>query len=479
MMRSQLFINSLSLLSNRLIQGISTFALTTVIARSLGAEHLGQYILAIGYYYIFVTLFGLGLKTLFTSELAKKDEEISVYLVSGSLLQFVLSIIAYLLLLLVVFLMPYSSETSMICDIMGLSVIPFALSNITESIFQAQERMHLIAISTSPIYLLRVGVMISIALNFSHPIEYIAVTMVVSEVLILCLQWSILMQTVQPEWKIDLDFMKDSFYAAKILFAIDSVGVVAGKLDLLLISLLGNEILIGIYGAIGQLIQPFQIVCNSLCLAIFPKISNSVLLGKEVQRDNTENYLNILFCILLPVIPIVFFYYGLDVLIFVYKSPDFSRGVIPLQITSMTVIAFPIVRLFNYVLLANGMEKYNLIEVVITTILGSLLGIFLISKYQLIGAAWTGVVMYICSCGIANYAIYNHLFKIRWPRVLIRSTIISGLMVLLLSTIEQFNLNLLSNIVITFSFYMLALISVLMSRSDRTSILHQFLNNRS
>ena len=189
MKQVQLLVNSLSLLGNRLIQGISTFTLTTVIARNLGADQLGQYILALGYYSVFVTFFGLGLRTLFTRELAREGERASVYLVSGSLVQLILSIIAYILLATVVFLMPYSAETSTICYILGLSVIPFALSNITEAIFQAQERMHLIAISTSPIYLLRVGAMILVVLNSTHAIEYIAAIMVLSEVLILILQW--------------------------------------------------------------------------------------------------------------------------------------------------------------------------------------------------------------------------------------------------------------------------------------------------
>ena len=237
MKQMQLLINSLSLLGNRLIQGISTFTLTTVIASNLGADQLGQYILALGYYSVFVTFFGLGLRTLFTRELAREGEKASVYLVSGSLLQLILSIIAYILLATVVFLMPYSAETSTICYILGLSVIPFALSNITEAIFQAQERMHLIAISTSPIYLLRVGAMILVVLNSTHAIEYVAAIMVISEVLILILQWLLLMRTVKPQWKIDLPFISDSFKAAKTLFAIDGVGVIAGKIDILLISL--------------------------------------------------------------------------------------------------------------------------------------------------------------------------------------------------------------------------------------------------
>ena len=81
MKQMQLLINSLSLLGNRLIQGISTFTLTTVIASNLGADQLGQYILALGYYSVFVTFFGLGLRTLFTRELAREGERASVYLV--------------------------------------------------------------------------------------------------------------------------------------------------------------------------------------------------------------------------------------------------------------------------------------------------------------------------------------------------------------------------------------------------------------
>ena len=50
--KRKLTINSIALLANRLTQGIATFILTAAIARTLGAESLGQYLLAINYYYI-------------------------------------------------------------------------------------------------------------------------------------------------------------------------------------------------------------------------------------------------------------------------------------------------------------------------------------------------------------------------------------------------------------------------------------------
>lgn len=479
MKQIQLLINSLSLIGNRLVQGIATFILATAIARNLGADRLGQYILAISYYSVFVTFFGLGLRTLFTRELSKDSSKISIYLVSGSLLQLIISIIAYVLLVLVVFIMPYSDETSLICYILGLSVIPFALSNITEAIFQAQERMHLIAASTSPIYMLRVGVMVWVVLNIANPIEYVAAIMAISEVAIWLLQWSILTRTVKPEWKIDRQFMWDSFQSAKTLFAIDGIGVISGKIDVLLISLLGSEVLIGIYGGIRQLFQPFEIICGSLSSAIFPRMANAVTLGKKAQKASIENFLDLLLCISLPLIPSIFFYYGRDLLIFMYKRPEFSQGEIPLKIIAISAMLYPALRLSNYILLANKMEKYNLAEVAITTVFGSLVGIFLIPQYRLIGAAWMSVSMAVCSLGISTYAIQTRLFKIDWLRVLRRPISLVGLMLCLLFVLQYFHFNLVYNLTINIGFHVIAIGVILSNQLGGLAAIQKNLSERS
>jgi O-antigen/teichoic acid export membrane protein len=152
--------NSFSLLINRLTQNITTFVLVASIARGLGAYQLGQYMLAFNFYYVFMTLASQGLKTLFTREIARNPDETPIYLVSGSFLQLIFCAIAYVALGVTVFALPYSEETSIVCYIMGLIIIPFSLSNVTEAVFQAKEKMHLIAISTVPIYILRLGIII-------------------------------------------------------------------------------------------------------------------------------------------------------------------------------------------------------------------------------------------------------------------------------------------------------------------------------
>lgn len=431
--------NSLALLVNRLTQGIATFVLTTVIARNLGAYELGQYVLAISYYYIFVTFVGQGLKTLFTRELAREAEATPVYLVSGTFLQLILSIIGYVLLVVVVFLLPYNPDTSMVCYIMGLAVIPFALSNITEAIFQAQENMHLIAITTVPIYILRTAIMIWFV-NLKYSVNQIAVIMVISEVIVLITQWTYLVNTIKPAWQIQKEFMIKSLYSVRTFFAIDASGIIAGKMDILLISLLGSEFLVGLYGMISQLMQPFIIVSNSVSLAAFPAMSKAVSLGKEKQKSETENVLEILLSMSIPFIIGVSIFAN-ELIVLIYNDPKFLEANLPLQINVFTLIASPFVRSFGYLLVANGLEKFNLLEVIVTTVSGGVSGVILISKYKLIGAALMKIVMAFSACGLLTYAVYNRLFFIDLWRVMRRPMLIGSLMLIIFLLLKTLNLD--------------------------------------
>ena len=154
--RGKLLGNSLSLLTNRLGQSLSALVIVTLVARMLGAHALGQYMLAFSFYFVVMTIVAQGFKTLFTREMAKDATRAGDYLVSGSVLQLGCALIGYLALVALVSALPYSAETSAICVLFGVMLIPYALSNVTESVFQAFDKMHFIAISTAPVYLLRV-----------------------------------------------------------------------------------------------------------------------------------------------------------------------------------------------------------------------------------------------------------------------------------------------------------------------------------
>jgi O-antigen/teichoic acid export membrane protein len=433
--KRQLISNSVSMLVTKLVQSGTSFVLTTAVARTLGAEALGQYLLALTYFYIFVNIVSQGLKTLFTREVSIQPEKTAAYLVSGTLLQFFLSIIGYAGMVLVIYLLPYSNEASDICYVLGLAIIPFALSNITESILQAQEEMHLITISTAPIYILRVLVIIWV-MSQKFGIAYVAGIFVISELLIFIIQWLLLISKVKPKWQIDLDFMRSMLLSARTLFAIEGMGIIASRIDVLSLSLLGNEFLLGLYGAVGQLMQPFGLISKSLTLAAFPRMSKAIQFGKEQQRQEAENTIKLLLCMGLP------FFVGIvvfsdEILTFVYHDSSFLQANMIIKIFAFLLIPTVFSSVFSYVLIANGLEKFTLVEVSIATTLGALSSIVLIPIYELLGAALASLVMSLSSLIILIYAMHKKLFSINLWRVISLPLTISSLMLMVMLILKQ------------------------------------------
>ncbi|MBD2526392.1 oligosaccharide flippase family protein [Nostoc sp. FACHB-133] len=430
--------NSLSMIVNRLAQSITAFVLTAAIARTLGAEALGQYLLAYSYYFIFVGIASQGLKTLFTRELAREPEKTPVYLMSGTWLQLIFSFFSYGALVIVVFLLPYSSTTSTLCYIMGLTIIPFALSNITEAVFQAQEKMHLIAIATVPVYAIRLIIMIW-AMQLKYGIGYLGAILFLSETLILIIEWIFISRLVKIQWQIDGKFVINTIKSARTFFAIEAISVVTGRIQILILSLLGNEFLVGLFGGIAQLLQPFSIIANSMILAMFPRFSKAVDQGREKQKQTAETIIEILLIMALPLF-LGLLFFGKDLLIFVYDS-SFAQANLALRLSAISLVFLPFIRSLSYLLVANGFEIVNLREVVITTIFGSLGGVVLVSRYQLLGAALMVLLMTTLGFSQYIYFTYTRLFSLNLWRIMRRPLIISVLMLPIFILLQKINLD--------------------------------------
>jgi len=428
MLGKRLLGNSFSVFVTRLTQSITTFALSALIARLLGAYELGQYLLAFGYYFIFMSLASQGFKVLFTRELSRNPEQTPTYLVSGTLLQLLFSTIAYAVLVLIVYLLPYQDDTTLVCYVMGLTIFPFSLSNISESIFQSKEKMYLITITTVPVYILRLPLMLW-AMQAGYGVVGLGLVMFLSEILILLLQWGLLLRSVVPCWKVDRIFIRQSVQSVRTFVAIEGVSVINARMQILILSVLGGEVIVGLYGAIMQLMQPFDILSTSLMVGFFPSMSKAVDLGLQKQRQLTEMSIEMLLMVSLPLV-VALIFFGRDLLNLVYHRPDFGNAAIPLAIVSLGLIASSFIRPLSYLLVANRLEYINMREVIVTTTLTGITGIILISQFQLMGAAacvllmrFIGLSQYIC--GVA----FN-LFSVRFWKTLQRPLLITGQMTL-------------------------------------------------
>ncbi|MDZ8187882.1 MAG: oligosaccharide flippase family protein [Nostoc sp. ChiSLP02] len=448
----KLISNSFSMIVNRLAQSITTFVLTTSIARILGAEALGQYLLAFTYYFIFVSIASQGLKNLFTREIAREPEKTPLYLVSGSWLQLIFSFFSYVVLVITVFLLPYTSETSAACYIMGLTIIPFSLSNITEAIFQAKEKMHLIAIATVPVYVIRLFVMLW-AMQKNYGIDYLAAILVVSESIILGIEWILVTKLVKTKLRIDGNFVWSTIKNARTFFAIEALAVVNGRIQILILSLLGSEFIVGVYGGITQLLQPFFIIANSICIAMFPGLSKAVSEGRETQRKIISNCIETLLIIALP-LSVGLVFVGKNLLTFIY-NPSFAQGSLALSIIAVSLIFMPFNQSLSYLLVANGFEIVNLRQVAINTTLGSLAGVILVSQYNLLGAAIMAFLMSFIAFIQYVYFSFTLVFPLNLWRIIRSPLLLSILMAGVFIILEKSHLNFLLTIAIATCCYIL------------------------
>ncbi|WP_334970233.1 oligosaccharide flippase family protein [Nostoc sp.] len=447
--------NSLSMMVNRLAQSITAFVLTAAIAKTLGVEALGQYLLAYSFYYMFMGIASQGLKVLFTREIAREPEKTSVCLISGSWLQLIFSFFSYGALVIVVFLLPYSSKTSTICYIMGFTIIPFALSNITEAIFQAQEKMHLIAIATVPVYIGRVIIMIW-AMQLKYGIESVGAILFFSETLILVIEWIFITRSVKIQWQIDRIFVRNTIKNVRTFVAIEAMAVVSSRMQILILSLLGNEFLVGLFGGIGQVLQPFWIIANSISVGMFPTLSKAADQGQEKQQQITENFIEIILAMGLPLF-LGLLFFGKDLLVFIY-TPSFAQGSLALNITAISLLLLPFIRTLCNLLVANHFEIVNLREVFITTILSSLVGVALVPQYHILGAAIMTLVMTVLGFSQYVYFTYTLLFPLHFWRIIRRPLIIGTLMLVIFLILKNINLDFLLTLIIATSFYILFVI---------------------
>jgi O-antigen/teichoic acid export membrane protein len=337
--------------------------------------------------------------------------------------------------------------------------------------------MHLIAISTVPVYILRVIVMIW-AMNLKYDINTVSVLMVISETVILLVEWGLLTRFIKPKWQIDWDFIWRTVKASRVFLAIEGMAVLKERIQVLILSLLAGEIVVGLYGSVAQLMQPFQIISYSIVIAVFPSMSKAVLLGKEKQREMAETVVEMLLIVALPFI-VGLLFIGQDLLIFVYRNPSFANATTALNLMAFGLIASALTRPLSYTLVANGFEKINLYEVIISTVLGGLLSIVLVAQYKLNGAALSVLILQIISCGVYVYFVYKHLFNLKLWKMLRRPLLITTLMWIIFLVLNKINLNLLMTMLTaTLAYVLIVGVSGVYAFGGPTTVYAKLLQNK-
>lgn len=400
--------NAASMLTTEIFNRASTFVLYALVGRFLGDRAFGQMSLALTLFYTFQVFAIAGLKTLVTREVAKDRSKTDKYLVNGSFAVIGTSLASMAFAAVFVRVLNYPVDTSQVILFVSLSMFPVALIAIVEAIFQAWERMHFIAMVNIPVNVLKIGAALAL-LSGGADVNSVIGVLFVAFMAVLVAEWVLLLWKVtRPRLRIDLGFMFRMLRQTTTFFGIDGVIAIVASLNLVLLSKLASEREVGLIGAATQFLTPLQVVYQNVVTSLFPMMSRQLEPGFRSLKRITEGLVEVLVMFGLPATLGIFILAG-HALVFLYGQQSFADATLVLRIYSITVILRAVIHALGQVLIAGMRERDTLRIVLIGIVLNVILGVALISKFGMLGAAAAGLIVTFVDL-ILHYYFIRRLF---------------------------------------------------------------------
>jgi O-antigen/teichoic acid export membrane protein len=411
----RLFGNFASLLTSEVVNRATTFVLYALVARYLSAFEFGQLSLAFTLFFVFQVFGGAGLRTFITREVARDKTKTSKYLVNGSTVVVACSLLSMIALFIYVRLVDYSQETTLVILLLCVGVLPFSLSTVNKAVFQAWERMHYIALTNVPVHLLKVGAAFFL-LYKGYSVIALVFLILASYVIILTLEWSLMLRKIiQPRLSIDRNFCFSIVRSATTFLGITGIMAINTSLTLLLLSKLANESEVGLYNAGIQLITPLMVICETVVLSAFPRMSQEFARDVESLKRISGNLIELLLAIILPAV-VGLSFLAEPVFLFLYGNEEFVLASSAMRILAWGLTFITFTSVLGRALLAGHREKSLLRIILLNTLVNLILGLILISRFGLIGAAVTSLVI-----ASVNFLLhYSYVSSILFPVRVIR-----------------------------------------------------------
>lgn len=416
-MLRRLLNNSVFLLINDILSRATIFIVYALISRYLGVYQFGQLSLALTLLFTFQILAPAGLRLLITRETAEDRTKTNLYLVNGSLIAVLFSILSYIVLFIIMSLLNYSRDTAMLIIIVALGLLPFSLSTICEAVFQGWERMHYITAANLP---RNIGIIILayLLLSGGQDISTIAWVLSGSYIIQVVIEWWLVYRYFsRPHFEVDLKFSLKTMRLSIPFLGFQGTLAISNMMIFLILSKFSGEIEVGYYNAASQILAPLMLIIQNIVLGAFPVMCLRFNQNTQELKILSDNLIELLLLFTLPLV-VGISYLSKDILLLFYGNQDFLLATGVMRIILGTLVLRAISSVLGRDLLASHREKAVLKIVLVSSVVNIFSGLILIHEFGLIGAAITAIIFAITDF-ILHYLNASRLFvaPIPWQRL--------------------------------------------------------------
>jgi O-antigen/teichoic acid export membrane protein len=411
-MRKLLHNSVFSLLSTVFLR-LSSVILFVVVVRKLGEDISGIYVLATTYTAIFLSLSFWGLDQLIIRDVSRDRKLASRYWFNLGLMRiFLAGITIGLLYIFLLVIGKYPIDKIKLILLMGLSLIPDGLDKICQAFFIAIEELLYISLTSLLLALFRLAGSVLILWWGNLTVGKVIGVFLVSSILRCLVSVGLVLRKLAPI-KLDIDpslLLQSSIWGFSFIF-VDFFIVLEAQLGPVLISVLGTDREIGLYGAAQAIVVALQMIPQAFRVAVFPTMSR--LYTHEISSFRLFYrqcifYLLILSLGLVPSMMIL----APDLVIFLYGR-SFSLATSSFQILVISMI-FRLLNIPNSrLMIIVNQQKWLALFLGFGLAGNSLVSLILIPRFGFEMAALGQVVSMFIFFLANSLFVYHHILKIK------------------------------------------------------------------
>jgi|GEM_PF-1051789 O-antigen/teichoic acid export membrane protein len=383
-MLKQIGINSFWLFLSRVLAQLLQLIFIGIIARTLGVQSFGSYILFALILFIGNIFTAYGTDALLIREISR-ERKISASFSASAWLQILLSFLWLVTLFLCTLILKFDSQTRISLLILNLSLIPLSFQSVFNSLLRAFERMDIystlnvfaIFVQTALVFLfiensedlLLLCILLFLNQTFIAIISYFVCKRVVSEFKSIEKPlFSEIINILLTGWRLAIFFPLSAFHQ---------------RLNLFVLSFLSGQEVTGLFSAPTRLMDGMKLAHFSVSNGIMPSMAKPAT--PEIKSTLQTSLLLLLAWSIIAGIAIFIF---ADLLINLIYGFAYSESIPALKIVGFVLIPYTFSVYYSLQLIMAGKENLVLRITVLSLLLTIILHVYLITNFGLSGAAW-------------------------------------------------------------------------------------------
>jgi len=423
------------------IYGLLSFFFIMYTARYLGARGFGVLSFALAFTLILDVLTNFGLNELIIREVARNKSLADKYLQNIVMIKLILAFITFGLIVVILKIFNYPRETTIVVYLLALSLIIGSFTRAFYSVFRAFEKMEYQAFGQVLTgCLMLCSVLFAISQNFNI-IGFALIYFCVSLVILAYAYIVIFFKFAKPKLEIDLSFWKSTIKKAWPFFLLAFVSIIAFRIDMVMLSVMKGDEVVGWYGASYKLIEVLIFIPAAFVGSLYPVLSTLFLSSKESLYLVYKKSFKYLSAVSIP-IAVGTTILADKIILFIYQS-EFIHSIIALQILIWAIPLIFLNYMFGTLLASVDRQKLAFIISFTCMLLNVALNLIFIPKYSYIAASIATLITTLLSFILYSFFISKIVYKIQIHRFVAKPIIASTIMALFVFYFIEVNLFLL------------------------------------